>query len=99
MHKAYPSNKPALAAKSGKPVVWKRPEQTPGLTDRQDAIAELGKTLDAIGATYFTFQSRDRTDLGGLVSIQFFNNTIKILLPHEFASALNLFVSTYVRDL
>lgn len=70
-----------------------------GLTDRQDAIAELGKTLDAIGATYFTFQSRDRTDVGRLISIQFFNNTIKILLPHEIASALNLFVSTYVRDL
>lgn len=35
LHKAYPSNKSSLAGKTGKPVVWKRPEQTPGLTDRQ----------------------------------------------------------------
>jgi len=35
LHKAYPANKPALAGKTGKPVEWKKPELTPGLTDRQ----------------------------------------------------------------
>lgn len=34
LHKAYPSNKAALAGKTGKPVVWKLPEQTPGLIER-----------------------------------------------------------------
>jgi len=35
LHKAYPANKSALAGKTGKPVEWKNPELTPGLTDRQ----------------------------------------------------------------
>jgi len=35
LHKEYPANKTALAGKTGKPVEWKKPELTPGLTDRQ----------------------------------------------------------------
>jgi hypothetical protein len=35
LHQNYPAVKASLAAKIGKPVEWKVPEQTPGLTDRQ----------------------------------------------------------------
>jgi serine protease Do len=34
LHKAYPSIKSSLSGKKGKPAVWKRPELTPGLTER-----------------------------------------------------------------
>lgn len=34
LHKAYPADKALLAGKTGKPVEWKKPELTPGLTDR-----------------------------------------------------------------
>lgn len=33
LHKEYPANKSALAGKTGKPVEWKKPELTPGLTE------------------------------------------------------------------
>jgi len=34
LHKAYPSNKASLAAKTGKPQDWPTPEAIPGLKDR-----------------------------------------------------------------
>jgi serine protease Do len=34
LHKEYPANKSSLSGKKGKPVVWKRPELTPGLIER-----------------------------------------------------------------
>lgn len=37
LHAKYSEIKDSLAGKIGKPVEWKRPEQTPGLTDRQGA--------------------------------------------------------------
>lgn len=40
LHKNYPANKAALAGKTGKPVEWKLPEDTPGLTDRRGVAVE-----------------------------------------------------------
>lgn len=40
LHAKYPEIKSSLAGKIGKPVEWKKPEDTPGLTDRKGVAVE-----------------------------------------------------------
>lgn len=60
-----------------------------------EGLEQLCQKLEGLGHMSRTFTSRDRASFPGAISVQFFNNAIKIQLPEQVATALNLFIASY----